>query len=146
MAPDPYRGGVDASRIEVLHMPPEAVGDPYQPIADAYPVHLPELPRPFAAAAEEALEVAREGEDPDAVLTVLHHEQPLAVNDNIAHPGQSQFRIAVMADRDGALQSPPLQLSRAGTRRSRHKARAAECRHRQGGQPGTRSGEPGLRS
>ena len=94
MAPDPYRGRVAPSRIKVLHASPEPVGDPDQPIADAYPVHLPELPRPLAAAAEEAQEVAREGEDPEAVLTVLHHEQALAVNDHIAHPGQSQFRVA----------------------------------------------------
>lgn len=146
MAPDPYRGSEAALRVEVLHASHQAVGDPDQPTADSHVVYLLELARPLAAAAEEAPEVAREGEDPEAALTVLHHEQALAKNDHVGHPGQSQFRVAVMADRDGALQGPPLNLGRAGARRSRHQARATEGRHRQGGQARTPTRDLRLRS
>ena len=143
MAPHPYRGSVVASRVEVLHASPESVGDPDQPIVESDPVHFLELARPLAPAAEKAQKVALYGEDPEAVLVRLRHEQALAINDHILHPGQSQFRIVVMADRDRALQRPPLNLSGAG---SRHKARASECRHRQGGQSKSSTPAGDLRS
>ena len=48
MAPDPYRGSVVASPVEVLHASQAAVGDPDQPVANAYPAHIAELARPLA--------------------------------------------------------------------------------------------------
>ena len=137
MTPDAYRGGVTASRLEVLDASHGSVGDPDQPIADAYPANIAELARSLSPATDEPEGISGKGVDPEAMVAPLRHEQALAEYDHIPHPGQSQFRLAVVANRDSVLQGPPLELSGAGTRRGRDKAQAAKRSPRHDAQPGT---------
>ena len=137
MTQNANRGDVTASRLEVLDASPGSVGDPDQTTVDAYPVNIAELARSPSPATDEPEEISGEGVDPEAMVTPLRHEQALAEHDHIPHPGQPQFRIAVIANRDGAFQRPALDLSGAETRRSCDKAQAANRSPRHDAQPRT---------